>query len=232
VLADAVVPYDGIVTVHDLTLLGANFGLDDTNPGFNAEVDYGPTDDATGTGIPLPDGTIDFDDEMIAALNYGAGAKAAAAAPVAAGRVDLAWRPSGPATWTLELVAPRADLKGVRLSASLPLGLVPVVRAGAAVAAGDAQHLLLNDPRSGLDAGLVVLGAGMGVAAAGALLTVELPAGADLDLLGADKVDIELRGLDNQVLEFSLQGKSAGQLPVLEAYTTANGRPHQTGYYG
>lgn len=211
VLADVIQPYDGVVAVHDLTLLGANFGLVDTDPGFNAEVDYGPTDDATGTGIPEPDGAINFEDEMIAALNFGTGAKSGAV--TSDKPVSLAWRPSGPATWTLALVSPHPGLKGVRLASALPLGVVPTVTAGAGATGGGNPHLLLNDARRGLDAGLVTLGSSSGFAT-GDLLTVVLPVGADSDLLAGDRVTIELRDRSNRNLAFSLQEKAGEQIPA------------------
>ncbi len=63
--------YDGNVSIADLAAFSATFGESDGDAGWNNEADWGPTDDFSRFGIPLPDNTVDFEDLMIIAMNYG-----------------------------------------------------------------------------------------------------------------------------------------------------------------
>ena len=64
--------YNGEVTAADIGKLGGNYGSAPPVgvPGYS-ECDVGPTDDNTRLGIPGPDNSVDFDDLMIFAMNYG-----------------------------------------------------------------------------------------------------------------------------------------------------------------
>jgi hypothetical protein len=216
ILGDVVQPFDGLVRVEDVTVLGATYGVSVFNPLYFGEADVGPTDDGTGTGIPQPDSNINFEDLVIFAMNYTASAKSlddAGNSHRDIGLVALDWRPTGDYTWTLDLVAPCPLLKGVSLKAVLPDGMVPVVTAGQAVASQTDPFFLKNINRHGLEAGLVILGKGRGMSATGSLLTVELPAGADPGLLDIVNITLDLRDVNNKQLEYDLQGKS-GAVPA------------------
>jgi hypothetical protein len=63
--------WDGIVDIVDLAAFSIAFGEGDGDAGWNNEVDFGPTDDWSRFGIPLPDDVVDFEDLMIFAMNYG-----------------------------------------------------------------------------------------------------------------------------------------------------------------
>jgi hypothetical protein len=63
--------YDGNVSIADLAAFSATFGESDGDAGWDNEADWGPTDDFSRFGIPLPDNSIDFEDLMIFAMNYG-----------------------------------------------------------------------------------------------------------------------------------------------------------------
>ncbi|MBU1701548.1 MAG: VCBS repeat-containing protein [Candidatus Eisenbacteria bacterium] len=67
-LADVVpnTAWDGFVSTADISALGATYYQYTNN-----QCDVGPTNNGSPRGIPVPDGTIGFDDLMIFALNYG-----------------------------------------------------------------------------------------------------------------------------------------------------------------
>jgi hypothetical protein len=62
---------NGIIQINDLAQFSLTFGLGEGPSPWNAEADFGPTDDYSRFGIPLPDDVIDFEDLMIFAMNYG-----------------------------------------------------------------------------------------------------------------------------------------------------------------
>jgi hypothetical protein len=71
ILGDVRTPWDGIVFVGDLVRLAAAYGTHEGQSGYDAQLDYGPTDDTSRAGIPLTDNRVDFEDLMIHAMNYG-----------------------------------------------------------------------------------------------------------------------------------------------------------------
>jgi len=62
---------DGLIDIGDLSLFSVTFGEIPGGGGWNAEGDFGPTDDFSRFGIPEPDDKVDLDDVMIIAMNYG-----------------------------------------------------------------------------------------------------------------------------------------------------------------
>jgi hypothetical protein len=63
--------WDGYVNSTDLVDFSNTFGVSEGGGGWNAEADFGPTDDWSRFGIPEPDDVIDFEDLMIFSMNYG-----------------------------------------------------------------------------------------------------------------------------------------------------------------
>jgi hypothetical protein len=62
---------NGLVNFQDLGDFSITFGEAQGGGGWNAEGDFGPTDDFSRFGIPLPDDVVDFEDLMVLAMNYG-----------------------------------------------------------------------------------------------------------------------------------------------------------------
>jgi len=67
---DPVVTGDGNVDLVDLSNFAELFGTFQAGTEWNEEADFGPTDDYSRFGIPLPDDVVDFEDLMIFAMNY------------------------------------------------------------------------------------------------------------------------------------------------------------------
>jgi hypothetical protein len=61
----------GTVAFSDLVTFSGTYGVSESNPGWVAEADFGPSDDWSRFGIPLPDDIVQFEDLMIFAMNYG-----------------------------------------------------------------------------------------------------------------------------------------------------------------
>ncbi len=62
---------DGCIDfVNEFFRLGDAYTLTEFDAGFEDSLDIAPTDDNSGTGYPVPDGIIDFEDLVIFALNY------------------------------------------------------------------------------------------------------------------------------------------------------------------
>jgi len=200
--------YDGLVAVADVTKLGAAYGLTIPTDGQYFQVDVGPTDDMSRVGIPTTDSTVDFEDLMVFAMNFGV-VMPKAPAVVAPAPVVLAWSPVDDRTWTLRLAEPCASLQGLNLAAILPDGMVASVQPGDLLGGAAAPYFLKNVDGHGLDAGLAVLGHGSTIAGTGELLRVTLPGPADLAT-----VKVTARGTDNSRLEVRLAASSTPSTPL------------------
>jgi hypothetical protein len=62
---------DGYVKSSDLVTFSSAFGTVAGGGGWNNACDFGPTDDWSRFGIPLPDNAIEFEDLMIFSMNWG-----------------------------------------------------------------------------------------------------------------------------------------------------------------
>ncbi len=81
-LGDIKSAYDGQVYFEDLTVFSSAFGTAHGNPGYNNEVDFGPTYNMSPKGIPTTDNVIDFEDLAIFAINFDAVNPLAKFAPI------------------------------------------------------------------------------------------------------------------------------------------------------
>jgi hypothetical protein len=62
---------DGYVRTQDVVTFSSAFGLFDGDPGWNNVCDFGPSDDYSRFGVPVPDDVVDFEDLIILAMNFG-----------------------------------------------------------------------------------------------------------------------------------------------------------------
>jgi len=168
---------DGAITVGpDITNgLALCYGTTDTDPGWNNECDVGPTDDYSGTGIPVPDDKIGFDDLMIYAVNFDTELNKTPVDVEAFAR--FVWTEIGNGIWSLSLGEYCADLKGLNLKADLPFGAVVSLSVGKMLAGQDCPVFLRNIDRNGLDAGLALLSDGARINGVGELLRIKVADG-------------------------------------------------------
>ena len=197
-LPDAPHGWDGAISLSpDINTFSLCYGAAEADGSYNADCDIGPTDDFGGMGIPGTDNVIDFADLMIIAQNYDsvlAKLMPAAGGPTAV----MGWREIAAGVWSLRLIEPCRDLKGLRLSSDSP-GLSATVAAGELLKSQAGPCFVQNIPGRGLDAGLALLGGGMSITGAGELLRVDLGAGVD----PAD-LRIDVRDSANRPIEFRI----------------------------
>jgi len=199
---------DGYVTVvPDVDILGDTYGLADGVAGFDPYCNVGPTDTASPRAIPQPnvDNEVGFEDLMIFALNFGVVSPLLELVPSAS--PALAWRQIDETTWALVLERACAGLKGLNLSADLPAGVTCQVTAGEALTGQSSPVFLRNIAAHGLDAGLAVMGQGVGFAGYGELLRVVLSEPV------AVAPAVVARGLQNEDLSAVVSGVTAAPMP-------------------
>ncbi len=169
-LGDIAPPLDGNVNVFDIARLSAAYGLAREDSTFDATADIGPTDNASGRGIPLTDGAIDFEDVMVAAQTYGA----PVAPPPVGGDVLIALRRVDTAVWAVSLQTPSPHLKGLRIGFTLPDSVTATVTPGALLNGQPSPFFLQNAGDNQLDIALAMLGDGAGIAGTGELMRISL----------------------------------------------------------
>jgi hypothetical protein len=126
----------GDIQLQDLALFALTFAQVQGGPAWNAEADFGPTDDHYRFGIPLPDNAINFEDLMIFAMNYGhvspsgtSGGPVALASALPLGeqvsfRLVLLSREGGKATYAVVMENASEVLKGFSLRVGYGMGNV------------------------------------------------------------------------------------------------------------
>ena len=192
-------PDDGAVTGGDITVLSLAYGTSDPGGDYNNECDVGPTDDYSGSGIPTTDNFINFEDLMIFALNWDV--TVTKSQPTEGSLIArLSWVRVDDTTWSLVLVEPCANLKGVNLRANLPEDGVLSLTAGDLLGQQNSSYFLQNIPRNGLDAGLALLGRGACIRGQGELIRIELAG--DFD---PDDILITARDSGNKDLGYTME---------------------------
>ncbi len=188
---------DGYVTVvPDIHAMGDTYGLTFGEPGYNDVCDVGPTVDYSPRGIPNPqtDGfEVQFEDLVLFAMNYGEVDPTLEALPSMP--PVLNWQRLDDVTWVLRLDEPCPALKAVNVQSELPAGVGCQVTTGALLAAQEAPVFLRNIPAAGLDAGLAVMGRGVGLVGTGELMRVTVD-----ETVETLTVTIDARDLENQSL--------------------------------
>jgi hypothetical protein len=200
--------YDGLVNAADISELGAAFNTGDGDPDYYAEVDVGPTHDDSRRGLPLTDDLIDFEDLMIFALNYGVVMPQEPPTGDDAGP-RLLWRQAGERVWSLELLAPCSRLKGLRLRAGLPAGVVSTLVAGSALVHQD-PYFLIDGGMGRLDLNLAILGEGRAIEGSGELFRVTLSGEG-----APGEAELIARDLENIPMPVDLASTGADELPGL-----------------
>ncbi len=211
---------DGVIELAtDIQTFALTYGLDDGESLYNNECDIGPTDDYSGDGIPTTDDTVGFEDLMIVALNYDT--ELAKSQPVEGGLIaSLGWERVSENSWSLMLLEPCRDLKGLRLTADVAAGAVRSFAAGKLVGGQDGPFFAQNIASRGLDAGLALLGRDVRIIGQGELLRLDL--GGDLDI--ADIV-VEARNSANEMVEIMFAEATESQ-PLPTAYALAENYPN------
>jgi hypothetical protein len=130
--------FDGSVNLSDLAAFSNTFGVSQGGGGWNAHCDFGPTDDYSRFGVPVPDDKVDFEDLMIFAMNYQmlspAGLYELAAATRAVEDLgslvtfELVSNADGSVSIVLSNRA--STLKGVRIVASVEHGVLERIERG------------------------------------------------------------------------------------------------------
>lgn len=205
-LGDCAPDHDGQVDVLDLNVFGDAYATSDGHPAFDAEADFGPTDDMSGAGVPIPDGAVDFEDLVIMGLNFGLPGAAAATddtdPATTSPLIRLAWSDLPDGRHALELVSGEG-LKSLRLRSAAVAA--PAVNPGALARAQDGPVFLRN-AGGRLDLACALLGAGRIFEGVGDLLILDGGIPADLQ--------IDARGRDGRSLTCLLDGVvTAVELP-------------------
>lgn len=200
--------YDGLVTLADVTVLGSSYGLGYGDGGYMDEMDVGPSDDSSGTGIPDTDLVVDFEDLMILSLNYGV----VAPLPLpmdGTPHVHLHWLRLAGDLYALVLAESCESLKGVRAWSDLAEGLAVTVEAGDLLGEQAGPFFLENIESSGLDAGFALLGEGLTIQGSGELLRIQLSEPADLD-----PPNLYARSGLNRALEIQMEATDTPAIPA------------------
>ena len=199
--------YDGLVTLADVTVLGSSYGLGYGDGGYMDEMDVGPSDDSSGTGIPDTDLEVDFEDLMILSLNYGVVAPRPIV-PEGTVHVHLEWRRTAGDRYLLVLVEPCQSLKGMRIWSETADGLPVTVEMGPLLGEQVGPVFLENIESSGLDTGFALLGEGLTIQGSGELLSVALSEAAELD-----PPSLYARSGLNRALEIQMEATGVDELP-------------------
>jgi hypothetical protein len=219
--------WDGNVDINDLAPFSNAFGTSDGDLGWNNEADFGPTDDFSRFGIPLPDNIIQFEDLMIFAMNYGnvtpAGVsrRLATTAPALADEVSVRLVLKGTegsvSTYALVLDNNAEVLKGV--SVTVDLGVGSELVAARAAGGGKRSNVFFGTvagEHGQVDLCAAALGVGVPLTVSGEIAEIEVSHAAEMPA----EVRIsggELRDLENRGAEVS--GTKPGGTPYMPKST-------------
>lgn len=197
ILGDVVDGGDGMVDVLDVSALGDAYATVEGDPAYDPVIDYGPTDDASGSGVPVPDGAIGFEEMVIVGLNFGPDVRSDDET-VTPTEARFAWVDLGDGRHALHL-REGLGVKAVRVRAAVGGGVG--VSAGALLDDQEAPVFLRNAP-SGLDAGLCLLGRGTSLVGTGELLVLSHTD----ETLAIEDMVLDVRGVDGAAMAFAVEG--------------------------
>ncbi len=222
-------PYgDNFVNGLDVSDLGDAYATaDDGDPFYDAVVDIGPTSDSTGSGRPLTDDLIEFEDLILLAINYGDVVKHGTGPEPALRNLLTVYVPDAPIDRQLHVTL-WVEGDGTVRGASVPLTWDPDVVRPVSMTPGElgsiqaGQTLLLTPEAGTVDVGL--FGApDAGLAGTGPLATVtfELVGAGDPGLgVGA----IRARDASNEPVELAVEiARRAPDVTALPAASVLHG---------
>jgi hypothetical protein len=190
-----------VVAYPDINDLGTAFGTAEGHGLYNNICDVGPTDDWSRVGLPTTDSRINFEDLMIFSMNFGVVSTTNNTMVEVASAAHLEWVTYDETHFGLRLIDGQG-LKGVRVTASLPEGVIGAVVAGDLMDQQSEMTFLKNVGAS-LDVNLAVMGTGNGFTGSGDLFVVE-----SSQPIAMQDISIQLRGADNSEIEVSLDASS------------------------
>ncbi len=200
---------NGLIDVNDLVPFSATFGLSEGHINFNSLCDFGPTDDWSRLGIPLPSNTIDFEDLMIFSMNWGNVTPSGVSPPLASGKpveelgdlVEFEIVPAGENEVSIVLKNKASTLKGVHLVVDISDGELVAVERGSVF--GSVPHLFFGTiPSTSGDADICMsaLGVEVPLKASGEIARLVLkPSGESAATVRIKAID--LRNLDNEKVD-------------------------------
>jgi hypothetical protein len=201
--------FDGWVNISDLAAFSNTFGVSEGGGGWVADCDFGPTDDWSRFGVPLPDNTVDFEDLMIFSMNYSKVTPAGVSARIATGQpaedlgdlVAFEMVSSGENTVSIVLKNGASTLKGIHVVVEISGGRLVTIERGSVL--GSAAPLFFGTiPSTAGDADICLsaLGVETPLKASGEIARLVLkPTGGSAATVRIKALD--LRNLDNEKCE-------------------------------
>jgi hypothetical protein len=179
ILGDMALPYDGEVNLDDITRLANTFGEseDGESASYDNECDIGPTDNMSVRGLPTTDSLIDFEDLIIAAINFGVPAGARQESP-GTGQVLLSWHEVEGGEWALKTVS-EASLQGLELRCGASGGGLVQANLGSSLRGATGQWLLVGGDGRSRELAIVRVGDGAPIAPGSELLRIRTTEGVD-----------------------------------------------------
>ena len=209
-LGDVASPYDGYVNSTDLVDFSNTFGVSEGGGGWNNECDFGPTDDISSYGIPLPDDVVDFEDLMIFAMIYGKVDPLGAELLAAAGGsredfeelVEFEITPSsdkdvqeGYMVLSVRLSNEAESMKGFRISLRNNNDIVSITRGGMFKTSSNLFFGTMEGMKSTTEICVAALGVGTPLNSSGEVARITLKEGEDISLAIEE---IEVRDIHNE----------------------------------
>ena len=228
----------GTVATFDLVTFSGTYGTSDGGLGFIPEADFGPSDDFSRFGIPLPDDIIQFEDLMIFSMNYGN--VTAAGAPILArtdgrklrdevtfGITQTDGRSAdGSVTLAVNIRNDAEALKGIRLTVEYGVGnqLIGVEKGG--LLSGKGQTFLGSIPAGPGRVYVDIAALGTGVAFDGSGEVARLvirPSGTEA--VQVRLVEMDLRDVNNQRDVIEVSGGGDHYTPTVSALAQNHPNP-------
>jgi len=193
---------DGKVDINDLTPFSNAFGQIPGGGGWNNLCDFGPTDDWSRFGIPLPDNTIEFEDLMIFAMNWETVLPSGMGRVLAAGATErlrdlvefgVVWLDDN--TVSIVLKNQASTLKGIHLVIDITSGELLSVERGSLVS-GKGEFFFGTVPGEGADISVAALGVGVALSGSGEVVRLHVKQAGDAPSALRFRA-VDLRSVDN-----------------------------------